>query len=91
MSVSARYQVYLDPRSVAILDEASELLPVTRSQIIREAIDAAAGRVSNLLALLKPVSFDDYSWIDKMTGSLIYKDGKTVNMTERVDSVYHDK
>lgn len=91
MSAVQRYQVYLDPRSVSILDEASGLIPITRSQIIREAIDAAAGRVSNVLAMFKPVSSSDYSWMDKMVGTLRYKKKKTINMSERVDDIYYDK
>lgn len=83
--------MYLDPRSVGILDEASGLLPVTRSRIIQEAIDAAAGRVGNLLAMFKPVRSNDYTWIEKMIGTLRYKGKRKVNMTSRVDDIYYDR
>lgn len=49
-----RYQVYLDPHNVGILDEVAEISDFTRSQLIREAVEGAAARVGNLLAFLKP-------------------------------------
>ncbi|TSC85298.1 MAG: hypothetical protein G01um101416_964 [Microgenomates group bacterium Gr01-1014_16] len=91
MGATARYQVYLDPRSVGILDEASGLLPVTRSQIMREAIDAAAGRVGNLLAMFKPVNSNNYSWMDKMVGSISSGRKFKKSASERVDDIYYDK
>jgi len=48
--VMKRYQIYLDPRSVGIFDEASEISDFTRSRLIKEAIDGAASRIGNILA-----------------------------------------
>lgn len=86
-----RYQVYLNPHSVGILDEAAEIGSLTRSHWIREAVNGATARVGNLLAVLKPVKKEDYSWLDEMVGSLRAKGGKTVNISQRVDDIYYDK
>ena len=84
-----RYQVYLDPHSVGILDEAAEISSFSRSQIIREAVDAVSARFSNLLAAFKPVKAREYTWLDRMVGSVKIKDKKTVNISENVDKIYY--
>lgn len=84
-----RYQVYLNPHSVSILDELSKVSAFSRSQIIREAVEGAASRVGNLLALFKAPNSRDYSWLEKMTGSLKVKGRKKVNISERVDQLYY--
>lgn len=86
-----RYQVYLNPHSVGILDEAAELSGFSRSQFIREAIDAAASRFGNLLATIRSPKTADYSWLDEMTGVLKVEGKETVNISERVDDIYYDK
>ena len=84
-----RYQVYLDPHSVNILDEAAEMSPFSRSQLIREAIDAVSARFSNLLAAFKPPKFRDYKWLDRMVGSIKIKGKKTVRISENIDEIYY--
>ena len=91
MKAVARYQVYLDPRSVGILDEASDIIPVSRSLMIREMVDAGASRMVNLLASFKTVSSDDYSWLDKMVGSISSKRKFKTSASDRVDDIYYDK
>lgn len=84
-----RYQVYLDPHSINTLDEVSEIVPLTRSRLLREAISAAASRVGNLLAIYKPPKKNDYSWLDGLIGSITIKGKKTVNLSENVDEIYY--
>ena len=85
-----RYQVYLHPRSVGILDEVAEISPFNRSELIREAIDAVANRFGNLLAVFKPLKKTDYSWWDEMAGSITVGDkNKTVHISENVDEIYY--
>lgn len=84
-----RYQVYLDPHSVGILDEGAETLPLNRSQIIREAIAGAATRVGNLLAILKPTPPSDYSVWDEMIGAFEIKGQKVSYSSENVDEIYY--
>lgn len=84
-----RYQVYLDPHSVGILDEAAEISSFSRSQIIREAIDAVSARFSNLLAAFKPPKARDYKWLDDMVGSIKIKGKKTIRISENIDEIYY--
>lgn len=49
-----RYQVYLKQHTVGICDEVAEVTGRTRSNLIREMMDAAATRTGNPLAVLKP-------------------------------------
>lgn len=58
--IMKRYQVYLNPQSVSVLDELSKVSDLTRSQLIREAVEGAAARVGNLLALFKAPNSADY-------------------------------
>ncbi|MBI2587200.1 hypothetical protein HYW29_00075 [Candidatus Amesbacteria bacterium] len=89
MSTIKRYQVYLDSRSVGILDESAGLLPFTRSWVVREAVDAAAGRLGNLLAgFIKPDKAG-YSELEKLIGSVRVKGKRQVNLSEKVDEIYY--
>lgn len=83
-----RYQVYLNPQSVNTIDESTELIGLTRSRIIREAVDAAASRIGNFLALVKPRT-NNYDWLDKMIGAINIKNKKTVKLSENVDEIYY--
>lgn len=85
-----RYQVYLNTHAVRVFDEMAEVLGRTRSDLIREMMDAAAHRAGNLLAVFKPPEKIDYSWWDKMEGSVTVGDSnKTVNVSENVDEIYY--
>lgn len=84
-----RYQLYLNPQSVNILDELTQVSQVTRSELIRAAIDGAASQVGNLLAIIKPPISRDYSWLDKLIGSVVIKTRKKVKISEDVDEIYY--
>lgn len=85
-----RYQVYLNPHSVNILDEVTEISEFSRSQLIRELVDAVATRFASLLAVVKSPKKIDYSWWDDMEGAITIGDKKkTVNISENVDEIYY--
>ena len=84
-----RYQVYLNPQSINILDQAGDIVPLGRSRLLREAADAAANRVGNLLGMFKPAKSSDYKWLDAMIGAVRIKGKKTVNISENVDELYY--
>lgn len=44
-----RYQIYLDPRDVSVLDELARLTTFSRSQIVRDVISEMAGKYEKLL------------------------------------------
>mgnify|MGYP001562360566 CR=1 FL=1 len=84
-----RYQVYLNPQSVHILDEVTHITPISRSELIRAAIDGAASQVGNLLAVIKPNGSRDYSWLDKIVGATTVKGKKRVKISEKIDELYY--
>lgn len=45
-----RYQIYLDPKSINVLDELAKLTNFSRSQIVRDVIDKMANEYRKLLA-----------------------------------------
>ena len=83
-----RYQLYLDPKSINVLDEVAEVTPLRRSELIRAAIDGAALQVGNLLAVIKPPKVGDFSWLDSMIGSIIVGK-KKVKISENIDEIYY--
>lgn len=91
MDAVKRYQVYLNPRAVSVLDEAAEAVDVARSLFLREAAEAAADRLGNMLAMLKPVKNTDFDWLDRLCGSINTKSKKLENYSERPDSFYYSK
>lgn len=48
-----RYQIYLNPQSVGVLDNVAEVLDISRSQIIRDALEAVACRYEEVIAVLR--------------------------------------
>lgn len=84
-----RYQVYLNQQSVATIDEIANLKGISRSKIIREAVDAAADRISNLLANLKPTPPTKYSAFNQLIDSIRLKDRERIKLSENIDDIYY--
>lgn len=84
-----RYQVYLNPQTVGVFDEIALVGPFTRSKIIREALDGAAGRIGNIMAAFVALKPESYSELDKMTDSIDLKTDKKVNISQNVDEIYY--
>lgn len=85
-----RYQLYLDPHSIDIFDDAATLSPeFPRSRLLREAIEAAGDRVVNLVASLIQPKENNYSELDKMVGAITIKGKKKVRLSENIDEIYY--
>lgn len=84
-----RYQIYLHPQSVEIIDRFQKETDMTRSAVIRLAVDALA---HNLAMVLTTKEVDTVpGGLDEIVGLLTPKDQKTTNLAERVDEIYlHD-
>jgi hypothetical protein len=70
-----RYQIYLDPHSVATIDEAAQLTGISRSQMIRGVIDRYAQAVAQVFAQKKVKQTKTYHF-DKLHGILSVKDAR---------------
>ena len=54
MNQLIRVQLYLDPDNLSLVDELAKEIRVSRSQIIRDALDAVATRYVQTKELIKP-------------------------------------
>ncbi len=78
-----RYQIYLDPKDINILDELSKLTNFSRSQIIRDIISRMAREYERLIEAAEKRSMKNNPLL-KMAG--FAKLGK--NIAENVDEIY---
>lgn len=79
-----RYQIYLDPQSVATFDRLALQLDLTRSKIIRDAIDRLALEYEKLLVSATGFKTSDNPLL-RMSGII---KGASKNLSEDVDSIY---
>ena len=82
-----RYQVYLNPTSVLILDDFEKSSKVSRSQLIREAIDRLADQLLKMTPV-NPVGGKSYL-LDKLAGLVDLGAEKKTNFARDVDSIYN--
>jgi len=78
-----RYQTYLNPQSVATMDDVARLLDVSRSQIIRDVVDRVAREYKKLLFVRTKSSSDNP--LLKMAGAI---KGTNPGISENVDQIY---
>ena len=82
-----RYQVYLDPHSVSILDDFEKYANISRSKLIREAIDRLAQNLSRVF-VEKDEAPKETITLDSLVGFINVKGQKQTNYALRDDSVY---
>jgi len=83
-----RYQLYLNPHSVSIIDEVEEYTDISRSALIRMVVDSVAYNVTRVLAKKAPFP-KTYPHMDSLMGTLKVKKKGKVNFSERKDSRYY--
>ena len=81
-----RYQVYLNQNSVSVLDDFEKISNISRSKIIRQAIDRLAEQLARIV---------DYNWsqkkeyiLDSLAGFVDLKTNKKTNFAQNVDEIY---
>lgn len=79
-----RYQIYLNPKSVNILDELSAATNISRSKIIRDVIDKMAKAYEKILEKSSKKALKNNSLL-KMAGMA---KGGLKNISENVDEIY---
>ena len=81
-----RYQVYLNPHSVSILDDFEKYANISRSKLIREAIDRLAQNLSRVFVAKNELPQEKLI-LDSLVGFI--KGGqKQTNYALKVDKVY---
>lgn len=82
-----RYQVYLDPHSVSILDDLGTQTDISRSKLIQGAIDRFADQVAKVFSKREGQS-SSYSYFDKLVGAIHLKTKKPTNFALDNDEIY---
>ncbi len=82
-----RYQVYLNPYSVSILDDLGTQTDISRSKLIQGAIDRFANQVTKVFSKREVQPFN-YSYFDKLVGAIHLKTKKTTNFAQDIDEIY---
>ena len=82
-----RYQVYLNPNSVSVLDEFENSTSISRSKLIRESIDRLAQNLSRVLAK-QNVAPSQKLVLDSLIGAINIKGAKQTNFALKDDRVY---
>lgn len=82
-----RYQVYLNPHSVSILDDFEKYTNISRSKLIREAIDRLAQNLSRVF-VQKDEAPTNAITLDSLVGFINTKGSKQTNYALRDDSMY---
>ena len=82
-----RYQVYLNPHSVSILDDFENYTNISRSKLIREAIDRLAQNLTRVLVAKNELPQEKLI-LDSLIGFINIKGQKQTNYALRDDSVY---
>lgn len=82
-----RYQIYLNPQSVAVLDEFGEYSSIPRSKIIREAVDRLAEQIISVVAEKRSKKHKKYI-LDSLMGFIDLGKDKKTNYAQKVDEIY---
>ena len=81
-----RYQVYLNQGSVAVLDDFQKISNISRSKIIRQAIDRVAEQLVSVVEVGRS-NKKEYV-LDSLAGFVDLKTNKKTNFAQNVDEIY---
>lgn len=82
-----RYQVYLNPHSVSILDEVGKNIDISRSKILQTVVDSIAQNMAKMLVATKTPPKDRYIF-DSLVGAIKLPGNKKTNFAEGIDEIY---
>ena len=81
-----RYQVYLNQNSVSVLDDFEKISNISRSKIIRQAIDRLAEQLARIVDYNRSQK-KEYI-LDSLAGFVDLKTNKKTNFAQNVDEIY---
>jgi hypothetical protein len=82
-----RYQIYLNPHSVSILDEYGKHTDISRSRLIQMGIDQLAHTLRKVFIATKTPSETKYI-LDSLIGAVNLTEKKRTNVAENIDDIY---
>lgn len=82
-----RYQLYLNPHSVSILDDFEKISHLSRSKVIRELLDRYVDQLVKVFSNREdqPVK---YTHFDKLVGAIRLKTKRPTNFALDEDEIY---
>ncbi len=78
-----RYQVYLNPHSVSVIDEFQNLSDISRSRVIRYLVDAIS---QQLIAVIKRKEPEGKYFMDTLAGFIDLKTNKKLDLVSTIDN-----
>jgi len=84
-----RYQLYLNPHSVSVLDTASETIEIVRSKIIQNVVDRVSREIIDIALVKKTSRKKQYAVLDKYAGFIDDGLKKKQNYSQTVDEIYN--
>lgn len=84
-----RYQLYLNQHSVAVVDDASEIVEMSRSKIIQNVIDRISQEIIDIATVKKTSRRKQYEVLDKYAGFIDEESQKKYNSSQTVDEIYN--
>jgi hypothetical protein len=86
MYIMKRYQVYLNPQSVSIIDAFGKEVKLSRSRILQMMVDSVAGNLSKLLVTRRNKRVKGA--LDDIVGSITIKGKKKTDFAQNIDEIY---
>lgn len=86
-----RYQVYLNPYSISVLDDLEEIIGISRSKQLRLVINRVAEELASILRAKEASQNKKWFLLDELAGFIDLKTDKKTNFTEDIDEVVYFK
>lgn len=82
-----RYQVYLNPHSISILDEFGKHTNISRSKLLQIIIDQITQNLAKIFWATKTPPKDTYIF-DSLVGIIKLPGNKKTNLARNIDEIY---
>lgn len=82
-----RYQLYLNQHSVSVVDDFGKEIDISRSQLIRMAIEQVAYNLRKVFVATKTPPKNKYI-LDSLVGAIKIKGSKKTNFAQNIDEIY---
>jgi len=82
-----RYQLYLNPQSISVLDDIGNTVDISRSKIIQLVIDGIAGNFAKIFRATQTPPKKTYV-LDSLVGFIKIKGNKKTNFAQNIDDIY---
>lgn len=84
-----RYQLYLNPHSVSVLDISSETIEMSRSKLIQNVVDRLSKEIIDVAIVKKTPRKKQYAVLDKYAGFIDNGSKEKHNYSQTVDDIYN--